>query len=380
MGQLILRFLCLLTLLYVAHCQLRPDIVDEIIPEVTSQGSSARINCTVVNKQSGHIVTWNFLDSRTGGDIISRDQNIFISNPICKDGLRKYEVLKREVNQRTTYTLIINCLLPVDTGRYKCYIEISGAPSYSYPSKIGYLTVQVPPTITSKNDAVLELDEYNSANLLCEATGIPLPNITWTRADGFPLPTGVALFRGSNLKLLNVSKDYRGAYRCVADNNVRPPDEFLVSVQVFVAPECEAVQDTVGQANTGQYYVRLECKVSGYPEPELTWFRENTAIGQVGREQLNDNDKYDISKQIATSTLRFGWSWYTLRIKNIQANDYTRYFCRASNRLGSAEASIDLFETSECQGGNCPTIGDASSTQVSLLALIFMAVISRLLL
>ena len=46
----------------------------------------------------------------------------------------------------------------------------------------------VPPTITSKIDAVVQLDAGQSANLLCQATGIPAPNITWVRADGDPLP------------------------------------------------------------------------------------------------------------------------------------------------------------------------------------------------
>ncbi|XP_060572526.1 uncharacterized protein LOC132730581 isoform X2 [Ruditapes philippinarum] len=40
-------------------CQLDPEIVDEIIPEVTSQGGQAKLNCTVVNKQDAHTVCIN---------------------------------------------------------------------------------------------------------------------------------------------------------------------------------------------------------------------------------------------------------------------------------------------------------------------------------
>ena len=62
------------------------------------------------------------------------------------------------------------------------------------------------------------------------------------------------------------------------------------------------------------------------------------------RIQLNDNQRYDISKQIATTTLRFGESWYTLRIKNVVANDFTKYWCTAKNRIGSNDTTmIELF-------------------------------------
>ncbi|XP_052804259.1 protein amalgam-like [Mya arenaria] len=365
--------------------QLDPEIVDEIIPEITSQGGEAKLNCTVVNKQSGHTVHWTFMDSYAGGDIISNDKDIFITNPECKEGKKKYEVIVNKFNQRETYMLKINCLEFVDYGYYKCYIQIRGDSSASWPSKIGYLVVQVPPTITSKNVAVKQLDEGQSGFLQCEATGVPKPNITWVRSDGGMLPGGMgALWNSTILPLNNITKDNRGLYKCVADNQVRPPDVYLVALQVFFKPETKAVQDTVGQAQNRQFDAKLECRVSGYPEAEVVWHREPTkSNGATQLEQLNDNEKYDISKQIATTTLRFQESWYTLRIKNVEANDYTKYFCIAQNRIGrNATTMITLFETMECQGANCPTYEGlgASAISVSLLATISVVTLAKLLL
>ena len=66
--------------------------------------------------------------------------------------------------------------------------------------------------------------------------------------------------------------------------------------------------------------------------------------GDNTRIQLNDNQRYDISKQIQTSVLRFGESWYTLRIKNVVANDFTKYWCVAKNRIGANDTTmIELF-------------------------------------
>jgi len=46
----------LIIFVYTVKAQLDPEIVDEIIPEITSQGGEAKLNCTVVNKQPGHTV------------------------------------------------------------------------------------------------------------------------------------------------------------------------------------------------------------------------------------------------------------------------------------------------------------------------------------
>ena len=42
---------------FVAIAELKPEIVDEIIPEVTKQGGQAMLNCTVVNKGSNTVCT-----------------------------------------------------------------------------------------------------------------------------------------------------------------------------------------------------------------------------------------------------------------------------------------------------------------------------------
>ena len=79
---------------------------------------------------------------------------------------------------------------------------------------------------------------------------------------------------------------------------------------------------------------------AGFPPPELTWYMRPKNTGDNTRVQLNDNQRYDISKQIQTSVLRFGESWYTLRIKNVVANDFTEYWCVATNRIGSNDTTM----------------------------------------
>ena len=76
-------------------------------------------------------------------------------------------------------------------------------------------------------------------------------------------------FKNEILRLDNVTKEDRGLYKCVADNQVRPPDTYLVAVNVFFKPETKPVQDTVGQAQNRQFDAKLECRVSG--NASLAW-------------------------------------------------------------------------------------------------------------
>ena len=85
---------------------------------------------------------WDFLDAKTGGEPITRNEGIFIANYECGEDKKKYEVKRREAGNRVTFMLVVNCLEMVNTGRYKCLIQIPGIAPISWPSKIGYLIVQ----------------------------------------------------------------------------------------------------------------------------------------------------------------------------------------------------------------------------------------------
>ena len=62
----------------------------------------------------------------------------------------------------------------------------------------------------------------------CEATGYPIPNVTWHRVDG-PLIDEVSMSdniltgEGSvitNLTITNASREDTGVYICIANNNI----------------------------------------------------------------------------------------------------------------------------------------------------------------
>lgn len=78
----------------------------------------------------------------------------------------------------------------------------------------------------------------------------------------------VISFQGRYLPLKTANVNHTGVYRCVADNNIKPPDEHLCSLEVFHAPTARVVQDSVGQAQGRRLSARLDCIVNGESEDE----------------------------------------------------------------------------------------------------------------
>ncbi|XP_071175791.1 lachesin-like isoform X2 [Mytilus edulis] len=331
----------------------RPDIVDDILPEVKRLGQTAYLNCSVINLQSPAQLQWLKKTSPIGPQKnISSDETVFIDEVV--EGKRKYDVVKYGNTNRLMYQLIVRSLTETDAGTYTCQIYLPNQNYKEWPQKLGVLTVQIPPTIKNDSLASITVNEGQNITLLCEAQGNPAPNITWKRADGFPLPNGGFQHRGGIYKVYQINATDRGQFICIADNNVKPPASYTIQLVVTFAPYCTAVQDTVGQAQNRRFHAKLECLVAANPRAEVIWYKENKATRE--KDQIQDNDKYKLEQQ-DDQRLKADEKWYTLEIKNVQGNDYGDYYCTGKNEHGENQAQFQLFETTECQGQNCPSVG-----------------------
>ena len=63
--------------------------------------------------------------------------------------------------------------------------------------------------------------------------------------------------------MLGIRAKDRGQFICIADNNVKPPTDYTVQLEVRFKPYCITGQDTVGQAQNRRFHAKLECYVSG---------------------------------------------------------------------------------------------------------------------
>ncbi|KAL2094338.1 hypothetical protein ACEWY4_009057 [Coilia grayii] len=145
--------------------------------------------------------------------------------------------------------------------------------------------------------------------------------------------SGLLLFRrvltteDEYLEIPSISRQRAGTYECTAINDVAT-DVQTVELTVNYAPTLSEGKDvgvTLGQQGV------LQCEADAVPAADFEWYRDDRRV-------FNSFDGIEIEDSGALSQLTFF---------NVSEGDYGNYTCVAINKLGSANASIILFEVIE---------------------------------
>ncbi|XP_053213912.1 obscurin-like isoform X4 [Panonychus citri] len=131
----------------------------------------------------------------------------------------------------------------------------------------------------------------------------------------------------------HVTPDDAGLYTCVASTSsgkISCSAELSVQGEVrklLREPEKPAVKVPISdiEVNEGASAM-LEAKITGYPKPLITWYKDN--------EEIKVDEKYKFLYEDEES--------YTLVIKGVRRDDASKYRLKASNDLGEVETSGQL--------------------------------------
>lgn len=229
------------------------------------------------------------------------------------------------------HTLIIKDTLLEDAGKYTCK-AFNRAGQVETTANLGILEDTQAPHFTHGLKPI-KVKETETATMSITVTGKPEPNIEWFK-DGQAIQINDENFIvkkesvGSYLLIIKKSKlENAGIYSCKAVNkagrdettanfavieDLKPPHftEKLKELEV-----CEGAQ------------VAFECVVTGKPEPQIQWFKDEKLI------QIDNNHiiykKNDNGQQ-------------TLYINNARLSDAGTYSCKAVNKAGSDKTLADL--------------------------------------
>uniref|UniRef100_A0A8C3PW12 Hemicentin 1 n=1 Tax=Chrysolophus pictus TaxID=9089 RepID=A0A8C3PW12_CHRPC len=169
--------------------------------------------------------------------------------------------------------------------------------------------------------------EKNPISLVCEASGIPLPSITWLK-NGCGCPSNNCVFLapgGRILRLTHTTVSDGGHYTCVVTNaagEVRKDFYLSVLGVFFCYSETLEYPCSYAAANICFFFFFFFF-TSGNPVPQITWIKN-------GQPLMEDRDHKFLSSG------RF------LQITNAQVSDTGRYTCVASNTAGDKSKSYSL--------------------------------------
>ncbi|XP_054077069.1 hemicentin-2 isoform X2 [Rissa tridactyla] len=230
----------------------------------------------------------------------------------------------------------------VDKGTYTCECRNAAGSS----SKEHRLEVHVPPAFVQGSGLTtnVSVSLHGALTLTCEATGVPLPTVTWSR-DGSPVTPSkhmLVLSGGWMLRLSHAQAQDGGHYSCLA-SNVAGEARRHFYVEVLVPPRIENADDEETTKVPEGHPVTWSCLAAGKPQPTITWLKDS--------HPLPNGNTFSISPDGSV-----------FHIPQVSLSDAGRYSCVASSSVAN-QSKHYLLDVSAS-----PTFaGDADAEEVTVI-------------
>ncbi|XP_045930547.1 neural cell adhesion molecule 1b isoform X3 [Micropterus dolomieu] len=172
-----------------------------------------------------------------------------------------------------------------------------------------------------------EFTEGDNANIVCDVVSSPPPTVLWKyKGAKIQMEKDVRfkVLSNNHLQIRGIKKTDEGSYTCEGRLMARGEiDLRVIKVVVNVLPTIRVWQSEVNAtADVGQP-ATLTCAVDGYPEPMVTWTR-NEVVLEAG-------EKYSFNEDGSEMTL--------LEVTKLDEGEYT---CIAKNKAGESEQELSL--------------------------------------
>ncbi|XP_004856652.1 neural cell adhesion molecule 1 isoform X10 [Heterocephalus glaber] len=224
-----------------------------------------------------------------------------------------------------------------------------------------HLKVFAKPKITYvENQTAMELEEQ--VTLTCEASGDPIPSITWrtstrnisseekaswTRPEKQETLDGHMVVRSharvSSLTLKSIQYTDAGEYICTASNTIGQDSQSMY-LEVQYAPK---LQGPVAVYTWEGNQVNITCEVFAYPSATISWFRDG---------QLLPSSNYSNIKIYNTHSASY------LEVTPDSENDFGNYNCTAVNRIGQESLEFILVQADTPSSPSIDQVEPYSST------------------
>ncbi|XP_014662216.1 PREDICTED: basement membrane-specific heparan sulfate proteoglycan core protein-like [Priapulus caudatus] len=201
----------------------------------------------------------------------------------------------------------------IDAGNYKC----TGSNAAGSTAASAYIVVMVPPTVRIL-ESLASVSAGGSHTFICNATGIPRPNIQWTRDRG-QLPPQHSVV-GGVLSMSALKVEDSGRYICTASSEAgqsRSIAQLTVAGRHYVEVSVESESEIASEGGTAYF----NCKGVGTPQPIITWTK--------------------IDDTLPSNAIESGDGQLT--IKDVMLDNAGMYKCTASNAAGTMFSVVSLL-------------------------------------
>uniref|UniRef100_A0A3Q1K1K6 protein-tyrosine-phosphatase n=1 Tax=Anabas testudineus TaxID=64144 RepID=A0A3Q1K1K6_ANATE len=197
------------------------------------------------------------------------------------------------------------------------------------------------------------VERTRTATMLCAASGIPDPEISWFK-DFLPVDPGTSqgrikqlrsdLFNGGALQIENSEETDQGKYECVATNSqgVRYSSPANLYVRVRRVPPRFSILPSNHEIMPGGS-VNITCVAVGSPMPYVKWM--------LGSEDLTPEDEMPIGRNV-------------LELNGVRES--ANYTCVAMSSLGIIEATAQVLVKTLPKPPGTPIVTETTATSVTI--------------
>ncbi|KAK2510188.1 hypothetical protein MC885_004902, partial [Smutsia gigantea] len=239
-------------------------------------------------------------------------------------------------------------------------IESEEDEKYIFSDDSSELTIRKVDKSDEAEYTAMELEEQ--VTLTCEASGDPIPSITWrtssrnisseekaswTRPEKQETLDGHMVVRSharvSSLTLKSIQYTDAGEYICTASNTIGQDSQALY-LEVQYAPK---LQGPVAVYTWEGNQVNITCEVFAYPSATISWFRDG---------QLLPSSNYSNIKIYNTQSAS------SLEVTPDSESDFGNYNCTAVNRIGQESLEFILVQADTPSSPSIDQVEPYSST------------------
>jgi len=243
-------------------------------------------------------------------------------------------------------TLLLTNVTTDLSGNYSCEVtnHITNQRK-SAPNKI-ILTIK-PATKNEKSRLIHRPQDNYEVNIgekvaiPCIASGVPKPDIVWTRSDSQSNETSSLNVQGGILSLENANKNQSGNYMCTVFNGarrfVRKTHVLVVTPPIFLSKTANFVATPEGDV------LRLPCKASGSPKPVIEWRINGFPVKEFGA-SVNPNTG-DLVISSAKGEIHSGF--YQCFATNKAGQIVSKSFAQVGDSILSNSDDYDAFDEVE---------------------------------
>ncbi|XP_036380892.1 neural cell adhesion molecule 1a isoform X3 [Megalops cyprinoides] len=225
-------------------------------------------------------------------------------------------------NDEMSSTLTIYNADVDQAGTYKCVAKNGDKEAQAT------VNVKIFQKLTFKNaPSPQEFTEGDDADIVCDVVSSPPPTIIWKhKGSKIQVEKDVRfkILSNNHLQIRGIKKTDEGDYTCEGRILARGEIDYrIIKVIVNVFPSIRPRHSEQNATADMGHSVMLACDADGYPEPNVTWARNNVV--------LESNDKYSLNEDGSE-----------LIIKDVKKVDAGEYICIAKNKAGTKEQEVSL--------------------------------------